>query len=45
MLSSVAIIYGEGGTFCSGLDCSELANDKNFYEKFLELVRELKYIF
>ncbi|XP_075231130.1 putative enoyl-CoA hydratase isoform X2 [Lycorma delicatula] len=37
ILSSVAIIHGEGGSFCSGLDCSELANDKNFYEKFLAL--------
>lgn len=41
ILSNVGIIYGEGGSFCSGLDCNELANDKNFYEKFIELVREL----
>lgn len=41
MLSSVGIIIGEGGNFCSGLDLKELADDSKFYQKFLDLVREL----
>lgn len=41
-LSSVGIIMGEGGNFCSGLDLNELAKDRKFYQNFWELVRELK---
>ncbi|XP_039286076.1 probable enoyl-CoA hydratase echA6 isoform X1 [Nilaparvata lugens] len=35
--SKVAILCGEGGNFCSGLDCNELASDSSFQKKFQDL--------
>ncbi|RZF34971.1 hypothetical protein LSTR_LSTR010063 [Laodelphax striatellus] len=35
--SNVAVLCGEGGNFCSGLDCNELASDSSFLKKFQDL--------